>query len=347
MPVPTPTNLITILQLLGQGIIPGLGTSRNVPAESVTAGTAGAQNAPAPTADETLPTPPEQAPAPASRPTVPVATPGSAQSGRDLPPSARDLLARLQAGQQPDPANPDTATLAAPSTAPTSELGINPLARFGFALAASRNPSLFGQIGEAGLAMQQGQRENRQDANREAEVNVMRDYRQAQADLARAELEWQRDPTNPRAIALLAEARYRDAAAQRAARGGEGGGGGGSGGPFVQIQNLETGEVGFFQPRTGSLVRAPEGFGRPGENAREEIARRQDMQIFGNMNRNNMIYMGDGNALMRDAQAYAEAQAQRRRQAAPRAPAAGGPTGAPAPAPGAPDRIIDLTARTR
>lgn len=226
-----------------------------------------------------------------------------------------------------------------------SDLGSNPLARFGFAMAASRNPSLFGQIGEAGLAMQQGNRENRQDANKEAEVDVMRDYRRSQSELARAEQEWQRDPNNPRAIALLAEARYRDAAAQHQLRMGSGGGSGGSGGPFVQIQNPETGEIGFFQPRSGNLVRAPEGFGRPGENAREESARQRDMLAFGTLNRNNPMYLADGNALMRDAQAYAEAQAARRRTAAPRPGTAGGTTAAPAA--GAPDRVIDLTPRSR
>jgi len=303
-----PTSLITILRLLGEGIIPNL----------------------------------------AGNSSAPVATPGSAvvpprpssNSGGELPPTVQDLLSRLQGSPQ---AQAPQAADGQRAPASMSDLGSNPLARFGFAMAASRNPSLFGQIGEAGLAMQQGNRENRQDANREAEVDVMRDYRRSQVELARAEQEWQRDPNNPRAIALLAEARYRDAAAQRAAR--EPTGGGSSGGPFVQIQNPETGEIGFFQPRSGNLVRAPEGFGRPGENAREESARQRDMQTFGTLNRNNPMYLADGNALMRDAQAYAEAQAARRRTAVPRPGTAGGTTAAPAA--GAPDRVIDLTPRSR
>lgn len=339
-----PTSLITILRLLGEGIIPNLAggssappSASNVPAASVAAGQNGAQNL----------APGDGMPPPDAPRSAPVATPGSAvvpprpsnNSGGELPPTVQDLLSRLQ-GQGQTPAA--RSLEGQQPAASMSDLGSNPLARFGFAMAASRNPSLFGQIGEAGLAMQQGNRENRQDANREAEVDVMRDYRRSQSELARAEQEWQRDPNNPRAIALLAEARYHDAAAQRAAR--EPTGGESSGGPFVQIQNPETGEVGFFQPRSGNLVRAPEGFGRPGENAREESARQRDMQTFGTLNRNNPMYLADGNALMRDAQAYAEAQSQRRRTAAPR-PAASGTTTAPAA--GAPDRVIDLTPRSR
>lgn len=344
-----PTSLITILRLLGEGIIPNLANGTppspsNVPAASVAAGTQGAQNGPVPA---------ETAPVDAStrRGNAPVATPGSAvvgprpnRDGGELPPSVQDLLARLQGPTQSQVDSPSASTASSPA-ASVSELGSNPMARFGFAMAASRNPSLFGQIGEAGLAMQQGNRENRQDANKEAEVDVMRDYRQSQVELARAEQEWQRDPNNPRTIALLAEARYRDAAAQHQARMGSGSGSG-SGGPFVQIQNPETGEIGFFQPRSGNLVRAPEGFGRPGDNAREEAARQRDMLAFGTLNRNNPMYLADGNALMRDAQAYAETQAARRRTAIPR-PAASGGTTAPPAAAGTPDRVIDLTPRTR
>lgn len=341
-----PLNPLTLLHLLMQGLSPGAVNGRSVPtASGVPAASvaAGQQGTPAMAPVDVM-SPPEPPAAPRG---VPVATPGSAvampQSGNgDLPPSAQDLLTRLRGPAQPDVSD---ARQAATPAASLADLGNNPLARFGFAMAASRNPSLFGQIGEAGLAMQQGNRENRQDRNREAEVEVMRDYRRSQADLARAQLEWQRDPNNPRTIALLAEARYRDAAAQHQARMGSGGGEGGGGGPFVQIQNPETGEIGFFQPRSGNLVRAPEGFGRPGDNAREESARQRDMLAFGTLNRNNPMYLADGNALMRDAQAYADAQAARRRSAAPRSPAAGGTTTAPTA--GAPDRVIDLTPRTR
>lgn len=96
------------------------------------------------------------------------------------------------------------------------------LAQFGFAMAASRNPSLFGQIGEAGLAMMQGDRQQRQDDLRTREVAANEQYRQAQLALAQAEREWQRDPNNPLNIARLAQAR---SAVMRTSRSGGGGAG--------------------------------------------------------------------------------------------------------------------------
>lgn len=107
-------------------------------------------------------------------------------------------------GQQPSSSSP--------SGKPTKKPGfsdnfLDRLAAFGFAMAASRNPSLFGMIGEAGLGMQRHEREQRELAARERQIADQSEYNRARIELARAELDWSRDPTNPANIARLAQAR--------------------------------------------------------------------------------------------------------------------------------------------
>lgn len=165
-----------------------------------------------PTASENLPTPPPFAPRPtAGRP--PVATPGAPQANVDSATNPADAAAQTMRNLQ--------ATSGAGQEREGRDAGER-LANFGFAMAASRNPSLFGMIGEAGLALQRGNREDRQDTRQEREVDVMAEYRRAQIDLGRAEAEWNRDPNNPLNVARLAEARYRLAAAANAGRSGSG-----------------------------------------------------------------------------------------------------------------------------
>lgn len=143
---------------------------------------------------------------------------------------------------------------AAPTETPQGRDGNDRLADFGFAMAASSNPSFFGQLGEAGLAMRRGDREGRQDSQRDRQLSTEETYRRAQADLARAELAWQQDPNNPRNIALLADARYRLAMADKAARSGDGDGEGG-GGRVVARELGEDGTV-FNVFRDGSVRQA-------------------------------------------------------------------------------------------
>lgn len=187
------------------------------------------------------------------------------------------------------------------------------LANFGFAMAASRNPSIFGQIGEAGLALQRGNREDRQDTRQEREVDVMQEYRRAQIRVAEAEAELARDPNSPINVARLMQARAAMISAQRAGAGGRGGGG-----SFTALENPDTGAMTFFNPRTGAAVPAPEGFGRPGNASREDTLYQRDITAFGAMNRNNPRYMTDPGALMQDAETWAN----RRRAERARNPAA-------------------------
>jgi hypothetical protein len=218
-------------------------------------------------ADESLPLPPR----PPSSPVVTASpTARAPQSGGDLPQSAQDLLARLRANT--NSTENQSAQSADTATAPPDQnsTAMDRLANFGFAMAASRNPSLFGQIGEAGLAMQRGDRERRQDDIRQQQVDVEQEYRRAQVDLARAEAAWQQDPDNPRNVALLAEARYRLAMADRAVRGGEGGVSEGQGIPIER----EDGTFGVFYPRTGRVAVAPEGVSPMGATANTPEQRR-------------------------------------------------------------------------
>lgn len=121
---------------------------------------------------------------------------------------------------------------------------------FGFAMAASRNPSLFGQIGEAGTATnairRTEDRANRREALQSRELDIQQNYRQTQMELARAEMEWQRDPNNPINTLRLAQAR---AAAQRAE-----GGGGGRGGNRIVGQIVGEDGVLYGTTRDGNVV---------------------------------------------------------------------------------------------
>jgi hypothetical protein len=172
------------------------------------------------TAPQPLPLPPPSPPsAPRRSATV---TPGIAAS------------APAQQDQLPTPPTPPLeqiqAMRAGEAQAPAQEEGGRDLANFGFGMAASRNPSLFGQIGEAGLAMMRGRREDRQDTNTERQLSVTEQFQQARIRLQEAEQRYQEDPTNPSNVARLAQARYYEAMASRALRGGgEGGGGDGDG----------------------------------------------------------------------------------------------------------------------
>jgi hypothetical protein len=165
-----------------------------------------------------LPLPPPAPPGEARR--SPTVTPGIAGS-------APAQAAAEPAAPQQDTALQQIQALRQTSEPPTEDgSGARDLATFGFGMAASRNPSLFGQIGEAGLAMMRGRREDRQDTRADRTISVQEAFQQARIRLQEAEQRYQEDPTNPANIARLAQARYYEAQAARAARGGGEGGGG-------------------------------------------------------------------------------------------------------------------------
>jgi hypothetical protein len=177
--------------------------------------------------------------APAS---APVATPGEAADAATAQQTNEDVADRLRAMQANNP------QAAEPTDDPDADRNRR-LAQFGFAMAASRNPSLFGMIGEAGLAMQRGNREEREDDRRDREVDATAEYRQAQIALARAEAAYNQDPNNPRNQALLAQARY-----QMSRAAGGGGGGGGDGASRISGQIIGDDGVLYGVTRDGRAV---------------------------------------------------------------------------------------------
>ncbi len=116
---------------------------------------------------------------------------------------------------------------------------------FGFALAASRNPSVMGAVGEAGQAMTQADRQDRQRTEqmdqRQQELDINRAYREGQIRLAEAEAAYARDPSNP--VNQLRLAQVRAALARM-----EGGGGGAAEDrTAIPMVDSETGALrGFF-----------------------------------------------------------------------------------------------------
>jgi hypothetical protein len=172
-----------------------------------------------------LPLPPPAPPGEARR--SPTVTPGIAGS---TPAQAAPAPAEVQQPATQQDTLQQIQALREGTGAPSNDGAGRDLATFGFGMAASRNPSLFGQIGEAGLAMMRGRREDRQDTNAERTLSVQEAFQQARIRLQEAEQAFAADPANPANAARLAQARYYEAMAARAARGGgEGGGGGGDG----------------------------------------------------------------------------------------------------------------------
>lgn len=226
------------------------------------------------------------APVPANAEVRPPRMPDvAAGEGGELPESVRNLLDRIRQGSTgtvatPRPASPAlTPGAAVPAPAapaetppqnqqPNERAGdtldendqnrtpLDRLTDFGFAMAASRNPSIFGMIGDAGLAMRQADQQARREALQNRELTTTQEYRQAQIRLAEAEAAWQRDPNNPLNVARLAQAR---AAALRASGGG--GGGGEGGGDRIAGQIVGDDGILYGVTRDGRAIpyRTPEG----------------------------------------------------------------------------------------
>lgn len=132
-------------------------------------------------------------------------------------------LARIRQLQAAVPRNQDQAPISLPRA---PERAANPwdiLTRLGFAMASSRNPSLFGQLGEAGINLQDYQRQQGRDAREENELELNRVYREAQLNFQREQLRG--DPVRlatAEAALLEARARAEAARAQAGAAGREG-----------------------------------------------------------------------------------------------------------------------------
>lgn len=178
---------------------------------------------------------------PPARPRPPVVTPANATPGPQMPGGA-------PTGAAADPAQQVQAA-AQQAAAQGNNTLADRLMAFGFAMAASRNPSLFGQIGEAGQQALQQRRQESQDDLQRRQVEGQLSYQEARVRLMQAEMDWARDPTNPQNIQRLAAARSAMASA-------------GQGrrpnwqpiervGPDGQIQTV------YFDPDSGRTVDAP------------------------------------------------------------------------------------------
>lgn len=147
--------------------------------------------------------PPAEADLPPPR-TTPVEQAAGADVSPTTPQSQADALTRLReligGGDRPSQA----------------DIGRDALTNFFFSMAASRNPSFFGQLGEAGQALTRTQAEARTAARQERQVDVEAAYRAAQEARQAAEVEWARDPQNPLNIARLAAARSDEVRARAA-----------------------------------------------------------------------------------------------------------------------------------
>lgn len=180
-----------------------LSVSARQPNAPVTQGIAATAQPPA---DADLPVPPPQmAPPPAARPGPATPAEAAAAPSPTMPQGEADALARLRelvGNQEGRPSQ--------------GELARDALSNFFFSMAASRNPSFFGQLGEAGQTFSTAARQARQDARQERQVDVEAAYRAASEARQAAEADWARDPRNPLNIARLAAARSDEVRARAA-----------------------------------------------------------------------------------------------------------------------------------
>lgn len=136
-------------------------------------------------------------PAAASAPAATTAAPAAqATASPTVPQGEADALARLRELVGSREGRPSE-----------GELARDALSNFFFSMAASRNPSFFGQLGEAGQTFSTAARQARQDARQERQVDVEAAYRAASEARQAAEADWARDQRNPLNIARLAAAR--------------------------------------------------------------------------------------------------------------------------------------------
>jgi hypothetical protein len=154
---------------------------------------------------ETLPTPPIPPEGGASA--APVVTDGAAAATSPTTPQAQaDSLARLR-------------DLIGGGDRPTLEdRGRENLMNFFFSMAASRNPSFFGQLGEAGQQLARADAAARAEALQERRLDIEAGYRASQEERQLRELLRDEDPNSPRARLIEAQIANLRASAARAGR---------------------------------------------------------------------------------------------------------------------------------
>lgn len=153
---------------------------------------------------EALPTPP--IPPEGGAPTAPVVTDGAAAATSPTTPQAQaDSLSRLRnligGGERPS----------------MEDRGRENLMNFFFSMAASRNPSFFGQLGEAGQQLARADAAARAEALQERRLDIEAGYRAMQAENQLRELQQYENPGSPRYRLIEAQIANLRASAARAA----------------------------------------------------------------------------------------------------------------------------------
>lgn len=202
---------------------------------------------------EALPTPP--IPPEGGAPTAPVVTDGAAAATSPTTPQAQaDSLSRLR-------------NLIGGGDRPTVEdRGRENLMNFFFSMAASRNPSFFGQLGEAGQQLARADAASRAEALQERRLDIEAGFRAMQAENQLRELQQYEDPNSLRGRFIQAQIdrlRAQSANEGRTARLGQG------------IPGELGGRAGIYYPQSDTFRPYAEGFQPARTTQQEEAATRR------------------------------------------------------------------------
>jgi len=231
--------------------------------------------------------------------TAPVVTEGTAAQlpVPPIPPSEAPSAAPSEAPpDQTDPLGRLRSLIGGGERPSQEDRGRESLMNFFFSMAASRNPSFFGQLGEAGQALAQADRAARTEARQERQLDVEAAYRAAAEARQLREAAAMEDPSTPRGRLLNAQAAQAEATAAYYARrpAGEGGSQRGS---FVQMQETlpdGTRRTVWYNPTTGQRRDAPPGLESP-RSAEQEYrqAMLEDQRYLGARNMAEQIITRD------------------------------------------------------
>lgn len=259
---------------------------------------------------EALPTPP--IPPEGGAPTAPVVTDGAAAATSPTTPQAQaDSLSRLRdligGGDRPS----------------MKDRGRENLMNFFFSMAASRNPSFFGQLGEAGQQFARADAASRAEALQERRLDIEAGFRAAQEERQLRELQQYEDPNSLRGRYIQAQIDELNARRDRAGRD-EGLGQG--------IPGELGGRQGIYYPRSDTFRPYAEGFQAARTVQQEDAAERRaaelrlriDNEAERRLNSNPATQLLDGearrvakNAIVRELETALRRQPDQQQQGAP------------------------------
>lgn len=193
--------------------------------------------------------------------TAPVVTEGTAAQlpVPPIPPSEAPSAAPSEAPpDQTDPLGRLRSLIGGGERPSQEDRGRESLMNFFFSMAASRNPSFFGQLGEAGQALAQADRAARTEARQERQLDVEAAYRAAQEARQLREQLAQEDPNSIQGRFMQARINNLEAQSRYYLQRGSG---------EASRERLGTGipgrvgeREGVWYPQAGRFIQAPEGF---------------------------------------------------------------------------------------